>query len=222
MKFNRAFKRRPLTVLIVSLAVVVALSGVLVTTAPARKIHTSPRLSPGRQALRRVGSRATPTRRIRAVPRGVRAHFAIFRRHGAQRADAMPSAVADILSTFSSLGVNPTLAQAVQTSAGSVWVAPGDNVLCVVATRPASDTPVGATCSTDSLSERGGEYLVAGHVGEPAVLAGLVPDGIANVVANRSDGATLTLPVTGNTYDTASSSQISSVDIGGSVFKMPQ
>jgi len=91
-----------------------------------------------------------------------------------------------------------------------------------VAARATSDAPVGGTCSTDSLSENGGEYLLAGQLGQPTLIAGLAPNGVQSVVVTRADGSNLALPVTHNTYLTTVAGQLSRVTVGGSVFELPQ
>lgn len=161
-------------------------------------------------------------REIRTVPKRARAHFAIFRHRGARAAGALPTSVVDLLARFAPLGVNPNLTRAVQTSAGSVWVEPGSNILCVAAARPGSGVPAGGICSTESLSEDGGEYILAGRVGQPTLVSGLVPDGVSNVVVTRGDGSTLTLPVTDNTYTTTITGHVSGVQVGGRTFEMPR
>jgi hypothetical protein len=222
MNIKQFYRRRsPRTRLVATVALVVAISGAVVTAAPAQRSRTRSQAIAVQRGLPRAKTRAH-RREISAVPAGVRAHFALFRGREARRANALPAAVAEAFTGLSKAGVNPALSRAVQTPAGSVWVAPGSNVLCVSATGPGTGVALGAACADDSLAQRGDDYMLAGRAGAPTLLAGVVPDGVTKVVVTRADGSTTDLPVTANTFVTTTTGQFASISVDGTVIQLPQ
>lgn len=225
MKPRAQSRGRSLVALITSAALVAALSGVVVSSSTAQKTGGANRatLTRTRHAPARLASRSTArAHKLHAVPERAREHFALFGDRRAQASSALSGPVAGVLATFARFGVNPDLTRVVQSAGGTVMVTPGNNVLCVVAERPGSSAPVGGTCSTEAYAEAGGEYDLAGEVGQPTLLSGLVPNGIDHVGVTLGDGSTETTPVVANTYSMTTQEQIVSVQVGSSAFEMPR
>lgn len=222
MNIKQLYRRRSRrTTLVAMVVLVAAISGAVVTAAPAHRSRSGSQAIAVQRALPLAKMRAH-RREIKAVPAVVRAHFALFRGRDARYASAVPAAVAEAFTSISSAGVNPALARDVQTSAGSVWVAPGSNVLCVSAAGAGTTAPLGATCANDSLAQGGDDYMLAGRAGAPTLLAGVVPDGVTRVVVTRADGSATELPVTANTYVTTTTGQFASISVDGTVVQLPQ
>jgi hypothetical protein len=197
---------------------------VLIGPASGSAVHRNDRTASLRQLPPAAAKSNSPLRnrsKIKRVPHAVLQHFAIFRRHPAHSASA---SVPDPVKQFISLqpfGLNAGLTATVQTRAGSVWVTPGNGVLCLMAAPAQSNTPVGASCSTDTAADDGNMFLIAGQIGQPTLVAGMAPDGTHSVVITRQAGGTETLPVVNNVYVAAFSGAVSSVEVGATSYQLP-
>ncbi len=85
---------------------------------------------------------------------------------------------------------------------GEGWVLPGNERVCVITASATNEYQGGAACVQDSAAASGDLALEGGTTKAPGMefVAGLVPDGVANVTLHASDGSTMTVPVTGNMY----------------------
>lgn len=204
-------------------ALILAISSVAVASAITRGSRDVPAARPAVHSLQAaVAAAGKPHARseIRRVPRLLVAHFGLFRHRRTHIASALPTQVSELLAPMP-WGLNLALTQTTQTNGGSVWVSPGNGVLCVTAAPDGSDTPLGASCSTYSAAVIGDAYLIAGRVGQPTLVAGIAPDGVANVVVTRADGTKLSLPVTNNVYSGTVAGFVSNVDVAGTDFRLP-
>jgi hypothetical protein len=126
------------------------------------------------------------------------AGLAILRRPR-DASDVMPAAMVAGLtvSPADANGPNPALSRRAQgLTDGAAWVVPGDGMICLV-------TDGGGTCQPDaSVADGKWPVMTGGSSKAPGMtaVAGLVPDGVDQVVLTLGDGSTQTIAVHENVY----------------------
>ncbi|HEY4895889.1 MAG TPA: hypothetical protein VII01_07345 [Solirubrobacteraceae bacterium] len=92
-------------------------------------------------------------------------------------------------------GANAALARRVHGFSQGAWLVPGHDALCIFAQG-------GGACEPSSAATAGELVEISGNRSTPGVefLSGVVPDGVDQVTARRSDGTVETLPVHENVY----------------------
>jgi hypothetical protein len=140
---------------------------------------------------------------VEQAPAAVAASFGVFRR---------PVAAGDTLGTYgpnvgdfaTRAGANLTLAQRVaQGQPGSrVWLVPADDAICLLAIAAADKRAIGpgGGCLPRTAAEQGMLVVVMGEAPQVEV-AGVMPDGVKEVVVHLQDGSTTVAPVAANAYD---------------------
>jgi hypothetical protein len=126
-------------------------------------------------------------------------------------------------------GMNLTLARRASTDAGTVWIVPGNGSTCLVIDETPSATEAGsASCMQDADATAGRLAMsIAVNASEPhrQFIAGLVPDGVDQAVAQLSDGSTRALVVRDNVYTAAlvdaTAASVSFTDADGAVVVHP-
>jgi len=134
------------------------------------------------------------------------ASFGMLRR-AITPADAVSAAEATSLSHsgfVGAFGANLALARETTTSAGSAWLVPGDQSLCLIARSVTTGTAVlgGATCTSDAGAAAGALEQVSGSAKDPGVqlVSGVVPDGVSSVRVTAPDGVVESAAVGDNVY----------------------
>jgi hypothetical protein len=131
------------------------------------------------------------------------AHLAILRRPRVA-SDALPAADVHVFTASPAAGSGPNVAlsrSAEGLTGGSAWLIPGNGMICFIFNSP----PVGggATCQPNARITTGRfPVLTSGSMNAPGMtaLAGVVPDGVAQVTLNTADDPPRTVPVHENVY----------------------
>lgn len=122
-------------------------------------------------------------------------------------------------------GANVTLARATTTSAGTAWVVPGDQMMCVVVA--ASSGAAADTCLPNATAATGrGVLWGMSNTGSAPTyfVGGLVPNGVNSVTLSWQDGTDSQVQVSGNVWVATSKSEPvavseqgtgTTVDLGG-------
>lgn len=134
---------------------------------------------------------------ITTIDPSVTEHFAIFRQSLAVPASARPQALTQRGGLF---GINMDYARvARQTATGAdAYVVPGNGVICLFGNEVGGAcAPTAAAVSTPALTVGiCGAHIPAGRL----IAAGVVPDGLEDVVVHLRDGTTAKGDVQGNVY----------------------
>lgn len=145
---------------------------------------------------------ATSASRVRVVAspaRGLVRHFAILRR-GRIASVRIPVQVQHLAlpgRLTADRGLNAAAAQPVTLADGEQgWFVPGSSGACL-------EWGSSAACDSTADTLRGGLVGVV-VVGSTETIVGAVPDGVT-VAVTKADGATVSLPVTDNTYSASTS-----------------
>jgi hypothetical protein len=153
--------------------------------------------------------------------------FGIMRRDRTAN-DELPSRLASDLTRqghFTGVfGANVDLARHVKLAAGNIWVVPGKGAICMYATsnlQPASEepgAPSGGDCGLDSDATQGHLSIESETDELPGkdFVAGIVPDGVSNVVLRLANETTQTFDVTENVYIALVSGHVNAVQFEGS------
>jgi hypothetical protein len=141
--------------------------------------------------------------------------------------DELPSRLASDLTRqghFTGVfGANVDLARHVKLAAGNIWVIPGNGAICIYATsnlQPSTaepGAPSGGSCEVDSDATQGHLSIESETDELPGkdFVAGLVPDGVSNVVLRLASGKTQTFAVTENVYIALVSGHVNAVQFEG-------
>ncbi len=101
------------------------------------------------------------------------------------------------------------MARRVKTSAGNVWVIPGNGFICL--------DVGGISCNaTEQAASRGMVMWTSARSGDQSIVHGLVPDAVEEVTLIAEDGTANTVPVCDNVYGALLAGGFKSVRFTGS------